>query len=142
MTLKDINLVFLKKAQQDLIPYIKKVKTRRINKFIKKNINETKKIIIHGLSTNKKIHHFRKQLKNIQYILKGTGMETSNKLIQNSSMLSDLLGKWHDCRVIIKHLEKIDSKKMELAEKRLIEKIKLGFASKNAFLLSKINSKL
>jgi len=142
LTLKDINLAFLKKTKQYLTPYLKKVKTRPIKKYIKENINETQKIIVHGLSTNKKIHHFRKQLKNIQYILKGTDIESENKLIENSAMLSDLLGKWHDDRVIIKHLEEIDSKKIRPTEKKIIEKIKLNFASKNAFLLTKINSKL
>ena len=99
-------------------------------------------MIIHGLSTNKRIHHFRKQLKKILYVLKGTGIESTNKLMENSTMLSDLLGKWHDSRVIIKHLGEIDSKKMKPAEKKIIEKIKLDFASKNTFLLTKINSKL
>ena len=142
LTVKDINLAFLKKTQQYLLPYLKKVKTRHINKYIKENIKEAQKIIIHGLSTNKRIHHLRKQLKNIQYTLKSTGIESTNKLIENDNILSDILGKWHDCRVIIKHLEKIDSKKMRPAEKRLIDKIKLDFGSKNAFLLTKINSKL
>lgn len=142
LTVKDINLAFLKKTQQHLTPYLKKIKTRRINKYIKENINEAQKMIIHGLFTNKRIHHFRKQLKKIQYVLKGTGIESTNKLMENSTMLSDLLGKWHDSRVIIKHLGEIDSKKMKPAEKKIIEKIKLDFASKNTFLLTKINSKL
>jgi CHAD domain-containing protein len=142
LTLKNINLAFLKNAQQHLIPFIKKVKTRRVKKYIKENLEEMQKIVSHGLSTNKKIHHFRKQLKNIQYVLKSTDIESESKLIENSTMLSDLLGKWHDCRVIIKHLEKINGKKMKTPEKKLVEKIRLGFVSKNALLLTKIISKL
>ena len=140
--LQKIRPGLLKETKEYLKPYIKKIKRRSIKNYIKKNRNEIKEIVKQGLSQNKKIHELRKQLKNLQYIQKGVGVNSKNELISKSDILSDLLGKWHDYRIIIKHLENFNSKKIKTAEKRALEKIQLNFTSKSAFLLTRVSDKL
>ena len=140
--LDETDPALLKKTKEYLKPYIKKIKRQSIKNYIKKNRNEIKEIVKQGLSQNKKIHVLRKQLKNLQYIQKGAGVNNKNELIPKSDILSDLLGKWHDYRIIIKHLENFNSKKIKTAEKRALEKIQLNFTSKSAFLLTRVSDKL
>jgi len=141
-TLDKIRPVLLKKTKEYLEPYIKKIKRQDIKNYIKKNRNEIREIVTRGLSENKKIHELRKQLKNLQYIQKATRTNNKSKLIPKADILSDLLGKWHDHRMIIKRLEDFNSKKIRATEKRELKKIKLNFISKAAFFLAQASEKL
>lgn len=104
---------------------------------------EKKKIISKNAFKKKQIHAFRKRLKVHQYNTKIFDLNQQSKLVPEKITLSDMLGEWHDCEVVIALLKKaIKSKKTISRETKQLVAIKKLLLLKSDLLFNKINRTL
>ena len=89
----------------------------------------------------KEMHQLRKQLKTLNYNRKI--LSTENQAVKTSikAGLTSLLGKWHDCEVLLQHLKKeIDKKNLNYQETQELKNLKTVTVSKRKQLFDKINT--
>jgi CHAD domain-containing protein len=103
-------------------------KRKKINKLLHKNPLQTSQL-----------HLLRKQLKEFNYNQKGLNLKKQIKKLSKKDVLPDLLGKWHDCQIIIRHFEKT-MKTGELKSKEItqLKTIKAKIVSENEVLFNRI----
>ena len=130
----------LKKKHCKIVPFLKKIDKKKIKSYMKKKRIQIEKNISQKTLQAPQIHELRKSLKTFNYNRKSLNLEKKNKPLPKKDVLAELLGKWHDCQVVIRHLEKtIDACGMNPKELSQIEKIKENFSSDSQMLFYKIN---
>jgi CHAD domain-containing protein len=85
--------------------FLSDIDNKRANKFINRKKKEISKLLKQRSSRTRQLHELRKQLKILNYIRKHISEERS-KFTNKKDTLSTLLGKWHDCEIILEHFEK------------------------------------
>lgn len=68
--------------------------------------NKIEKLLSQGTLEIPQIHALRKRLKKFNYNSKSLNLGEQEKSLSDKDALPELLGKWHDCQVVIKHLQK------------------------------------
>ncbi len=125
----------LKKSEHKLIPFIKENDKKEAADYISSKEEKIKKLL---KQNTLQLHELRKCLKQLNYNRKSLDLD-SNFNVHQADELSSLLGKWHDCRVVAKHLEKvIMSGRINSGEINELKKIKAKLLSYSVVLVHKI----
>ena len=131
----------LKKTYREIVPFLKKMDKKKAKSYIKKNRNKIKKLFRQDTLKTPQIHALRKRLKKFNYNQKSLNMVKQNKPLSQKDVLPELLGKWHDCHVIIRRLKKaMDTVEINPKEMSQLEKIKTKISSDSQILFKKINA--
>ena len=107
---------------------------------------EKKKTKIQGLLGDdgiqtEQIHELRKQLKILNYNNAIVSKKQEEERLSKQDLLPELLGKWHDCQVIIKHLKKtLDRGQLRPTELDKLKLIQSTIAAESNMLFNEINN--
>lgn len=125
----------LKEKYDEIEPFLTKIEEKKINIYMEKKRNKILELLIQQNLRTTKIHELRKQLKNYYYNHRSLNMEPLHK----ADALLDLLGKWHDCQILIRQLKKAMNNNIIITgEINEFEKIKKNISSERKLLLNKI----
>ena len=111
----------LAKMYAHIIPAIKKVHGSDVKKYITQKEKEIKKLLHSKKIKSEQMHALRSMLKEWHYNIKSLDVKTSDNAFKNVDSLQDLIGKWHDIRIIKRHLEKAVKKQLTLQTKPILE---------------------
>jgi CHAD domain-containing protein len=133
----------LKEKYPIIIDFLAKTGKKKVKRYRNRMRKEIKKLIRKDIFKKNEMHHFRKRLKVYQYNEKIFPIDPSRKLISTQTVLSDILGEWHDYEVAILHLKKtIPSYKTNSKERKHLKTIKAVVSLKRELLFHKINATL
>ncbi|MDP1745854.1 MAG: CHAD domain-containing protein [Bacteroidota bacterium] len=90
----------------------------------------------------KDAHELRKQIKELYYNIKSLNFPKQIKLLKETEIFQNMLGKWHDCEVIKQHVNEAmkDKTEMEPSEIKQLKKIKVKLSADCEILFKKINT--
>ena len=140
----------LNKKYQAIIPHLHRINQKNINTYLDKKKNYIQELLVQESIQIEQIHKLRKQLKILNYnkalIDKENPQEKLSKQDEKPTkhdVLPELLGKWHDCEVIIKHLKKtLKKEQLSLTELNQIKTIKSKIVHESNVLLNEIRNAL
>lgn len=125
----------LNKKHRSIIPHLREIDNKKIAIYLEKKENQIKELLGQNIIQTEQIHQLRKELKVLNY----------NKAIiikekhSTQDVLPEFLGKWHDCQVIIKHLEKVlNQEKLSLSEAEQLKIIHSKIINKQNVLFNEI----
>jgi len=131
----------LKKMYRKIAPFLAQVDKKKVNRYMKTKRKIIKKLLSQNSIQSPQVHDLRKRLKKFHSNLKSLDMEKQYKPLPKEDILPDLLGKWHDGQIIIRHLKKaMDTVGINSKESIQLEKIKAKISSKSEILFKKINA--
>lgn len=133
----------LNKKYQAIIPHLHRINQKNINTYLDKKKNYIQELLVQESIQIEQIHKLRKQLKILNYNKALVDKEKPKEKLSKQDVLPELLGKWHDCQVIIKHLKKTLKKgQLSLTELNQIKTIKSKIVHESNVLLNKIRNAL
>jgi hypothetical protein len=125
----------LNKKHNSIIPHLRKIDNKKIAIYLEKKENQIKELLHRKIIQTKQIHQLRKELK-VQNYNKAI---TSKEKHSTQDVLPELLGKWHDCQVIIKHLKKtLNRRKLDKNEEDQLKIIQSKIINKRNILFDEI----
>ena len=125
----------LHKKHHSLIPHLREIDNKKIAIYLEKKENQIKELLHREIIQTEQIHQLRKELKVLNY----NKAITSKEKHSTQDVLSEILGKWHDCQVIIKHLEKaLNQEKLSLTEAEQLKIIHSKIVNKRNILFNEI----
>ena len=129
----------LKKAYREIVPFLAKADKKTVNSYMEKKRKKIEKILSQNTLQMPQAHILRKQLKKFHYNRKSLNLEKQNMPHPKKDILPELLGKWHDFQIIIRHLKKaMDTVGINPTEVSQLEIIKAEFSSDSELLFNKI----
>ena len=131
----------LQKKFNKIIPYLTEINDEKIKIYLEKKNRSIQKLMSKSRLNRKEMHQLRKQLKTLNYNRKT--LSTKNQVAKTTIKegLTSLLGKWHDCEVLLQHLKKgIDKKNLNYQETQEMHNLKTATVSKRKQLFDKINT--
>ncbi|MDI1303474.1 MAG: CHAD domain-containing protein [bacterium] len=133
----------LKKRCCEINSFLAKTSKKKANHFMNKKRTKIKKLLRQKALKKEQMHTLRKRLKKYQYNQKSLNYAKKNKLISKKNTLPELLGEWHDYRMVIQHLKKaIESEEINPKESSQLENSIVTFTFKSQQLFNKINATL
>ena len=133
----------LNKNYQAIIPHLHRIHQKNINTYLNKKNNYIQKLLDQESIQTEQIHKLRKQLKILNYNKAIVDKEKSEEKLSKQDVLPELLGKWHDCQVIIKHLKKtLNTAKLGLTELVQIKTIKSKLVLESNILFNEIKNSI
>ena len=100
-----------------------------------------KKLLSQDTLETPQVHALRKRLKKFNYNKKSLDLDKQKKSLPNKDVLPELMGKWHDYQVVIKHLKKsMNTTGINPKEVTQCETIEANISSDSQELLNKINA--
>jgi CHAD domain-containing protein len=131
----------LNKKYQIVIPHLHRINQKNINTYLDKKKNYIQELLVPESIQIEQIHKLRKQLKILNYNKAIVDKEKPEKKLSKQDVLPELLGKWHDCQVIIEHLKKT-LKRGQLSQTELdqIKIIKSKIVHQSNVLLNEIKN--
>ena len=131
----------LKKKYHEIIPFVAKMDKKKVKNFMMKKKNKIEKLLSQGNLETEQVHALRKLLKKFNYNTKSINLGKQEKSLSNMDVLPELLGKWHDCQVVIKHLKKsMNTVGINLKEVAQCETVKANITLDSQELFNKINA--
>ena len=131
----------VKKKYREIVPFIAQMDKKKVKDYMKKKKSKIEKLLSQGTLETPQAHALRKRLKKFNYNRKSLNLGKQEKSLSNKDVLPDLLGKWHDCQVVIKHLKKsmntIGKDSKEVTQRKTV---KANISSDSKELFSKINA--
>lgn len=109
---QDYSLVHLKiqkkvnKTFNDIYDATKKTDKKATDKYVGKEKNKLVSLVRPKTLKTAKVHELRKGLKNFTYNKKSLQQQEDIAMFKNADALQDMMGKWHDYRMMNKHLVK------------------------------------
>ncbi|MDZ4667418.1 MAG: CHAD domain-containing protein [bacterium] len=129
----------LQKKYKIIIPLLYKINKKLANSYIEIKRTSIQKLLSKSSIKTQDVHELRKQIKLLNFNRKSLSLKEKNKPITNQDLLPNLLGKWHDYQVIIKHLNKtMDTGNLDSKEISQITKLKTKISSNSELLFNKI----
>lgn len=129
----------LTKTYREILPFLTKTDKKKVNSYMEKKRKKIEKLLSQDTLQKTQVHALRKRLKKFHYSLESLNLKKKNRLLPKKDVLPDLLGKWHDFQVIIRHLKKaMDTYRINPKEMGQLEKIKAKFSSDSELLFNKI----
>jgi CHAD domain-containing protein len=129
----------ISKAVNRIKPVIKKLDSRDLKKYIedlKQEIDDLQKRPLEA----KQVHELRKGLKKLYYNLKSLKLKDNSTDFKNGKVLQELMGQWHDKRVMARDLLKATEKRITAPDETgPILKIAYQLDAKSLQLYKKIN---
>lgn len=131
------------KKYQSINPHLHRINQKNINTYLDKKRNYIQELLAQESIQIEQIHKLRKQLKILNYNKALADKEKPEETFSKQDVLPELLGKWHDCQVIIKHLKKTLKKgQLSLTELNPIKTIKSKIVYESNVLLNEIRNAL
>jgi len=96
----------LKKKYRIILSHLFTIKKESINTYLEKKKHKIQELLGEDYIKTAQIHKLRKQLKILNYNKEILSAKKKQEKFSKQDVLPELLGKWHDCKVIINHLEK------------------------------------
>jgi CHAD domain-containing protein len=96
----------LNKKHCTINPHLGQIDKKKINTYLEKKENQIHELLGQEIIQTGQIHKLRKQLKILNYNRAIVDKEKQDEDLLKQDLLPELLGKWHDCQVFIKHLKK------------------------------------
>jgi len=96
----------VKKTFSQITPAIKNINKGDLNHYVRKGKNQIAALVKTKQIKAKKVHELRKSLKKLYYNLKSLHQADNSKPYKNGEALQELMGQWHDKRVMNRHLIK------------------------------------
>lgn len=126
------------KTFNDIYDAIKKTNKKAADKYVSKEKKELVSLVRPRALKIAKVHELRKGLKTFNYNTKS--LRDNNTVFKNADALQDMMGKWHDHRVMNKHLLKAaDNHMIASSEKEPILRIADRLYLKSQELYRQIN---
>jgi len=138
---KQLFPVQLQKIICKIIPYLTEINDEKIKTYLEKKNRSIQKLMSKSRLNRKEMHQLRKQLKTLNYNRKT--LSTKNQVAKTTIKegLISLLGKWHDCEVLLQHLRiGIENEKLNYREIKELKNLKTATISKRKLLFDKINT--
>ncbi|HZV68813.1 MAG TPA: CHAD domain-containing protein [Saprospiraceae bacterium] len=130
----------LEKKYSRIKHFLSRVNKKETLKYLNKNQRNIENLLHTSVLETEQVHELRKGLKDYNYCRKSLNVEDKFRTFPYQEKLIILLGKWHDGRVIIRHLSKdADDIKLMPRELKKLQKIKENIYSQNEILFDKIN---
>ncbi len=130
----------LKKAYSKTLPFLAQINKKKGKHYMEKKKGKIEKLLNQSTVQTPNIHALRMQLKKFNYARNSMNLEKQNVPPSKKDVLPELMGKWHDLQVIIRHLKKaIDTYGINPKEVKQLEKIKAKFSSDSELLFNEIN---
>jgi len=130
----------LKKAGGSIIQAIKKAHKSSIKKYLKQTKKEINDLVSRKVLEIKQVHELRKGLKKLYYNMKSLKLTDNSKAFKNGDALQELMGQWHDSRIINRNLLEATGKRITApSETAAILKIANQLDAKSQLLYKKIN---
>ena len=125
----------LNKKHHSIIPHLREIDNKKIAIYLEKKEKQIKELLHREIIQTKQIHQLRKELKVLNY----NKAITSKEKHSTQDVLPELLGKWHDCQVIIKHLKKtLNRRKLDKNEEAQLKIIQSKIINKRNILFDEI----
>ena len=125
----------LNKKHHSIIPHLREIDSKKTAIYLEKKENQIKELLHREIIQTEQIHQLRKELKVLNY----NKAITSKEKHSTQDVLPEILGKWHDCQVIIKHLEKaLHQEKLSPAEAEQLKIIHSKIVNKRNILFNEI----
>lgn len=125
----------LHKKKHSIIPHLRAIDSKKTAIYLEKKENQIKELLHREIIQTEQIHELRKELKVLNY----NKAITSKEKHSTQDVLPEILGKWHDCQVIIKHLEKaLHQEKLSLTEAEQLKIIHSKIVNKRNILFNEI----
>ena len=130
----------LKKTYHEIVPFFTQTDKKKVNSYMEKKQKKIEKLLSQNNLQTPQVHALRKRLKKFHYNRKSLNLEKQNMPLTRKDVLPELLGKWHDLQVIIRHLKKaMDTCGINPTEVSQLEIVKAKFSSDSELLFGKIN---
>jgi CHAD domain-containing protein len=131
----------LKELEKYTIPFIKKITGLNVNKFTIGQRLEISFLLNKKKLQSDELHELRKRLKEFTYTRKSLGIKIRTEWFDQIDAFQDLLGKWHDNRVLARDLKKvIKSGKLNTRDVDRLKTAGKKISSEEKILVKKINS--
>ena len=102
-------MIQLNKKYRAIIPHLYGIDQKKINTYLEKKANQIQELLGQEIIQREQIHELRKHLKILNY--NKAIVDKEKERILNQDILPELLGKWHDCQVIIENLQNTHNKR-------------------------------
>ncbi len=130
----------LKDSYRKIATVLDQVDKEKVKTYMKEKQNEIIKLLNQQSIKVAHAHDLRKKLKKFNYNRKSLKQEKKYKPLPQEEILPDLLGKWHDGQVIVKHLKKsMATDAINPKEMNELKKVTTKISSKTNSLFRKIN---
>jgi len=130
----------LKKEHDKVKPFIARADKSCVTVYLDTKSKKIERLFEKKKLKTQEVHKLRKHLKEFYYLRKCVDMKPQNELFKKTDTFQELLGQWHDCRVINNQFKSaIDGGMMKPAEVKLLEKVKTKLVSDTERLFTKIN---
>lgn len=131
----------LSKIHLAIIPHLCKIDKKKLSTYIAKKENHLQEIIGQEIIQTWQIHKLRKQLKLLNYNKEIVNKNKQDESLSKQDVLSELLGKWHDCKVIIRHIKKaLNRGQLSLTEVDQLKTIQSKIVQEGNILLDEIKN--
>ena len=129
----------LNKKHHSINPHLREIDSKKTSIYLEKKENQIKELLGKNIIQTEQIHQLRKELKILNYNKAIIAKEKQDKELSQQDVLTEILGKWHDCQVIIKHLEKaLNQEKLSPAEAEQLKIIHSKIVNKRNILFNEI----
>lgn len=129
----------LNKKHHSIIPHLREIDDKKIAIYLEKKEDQIQELLGQNIIQTEQIHQLRKELKILNYNKAITTKQKQEKELSKQDVLPELLGKWHDCQVIIKHLEKVlNRRKSSRNEEDQLKIIQSKIVNKRNILFNEI----
>lgn len=130
-------MIQLNKKYPLIVAHLDDINPKKINTYFEKKRNQIQELLGQEIIQREQIHELRKHLKILNY--NKAIVDKEKERILNQDILPELLGKWHDCQVIIAHLQKTHNKRqLSPTELDQIKIIKQKIVSEYKILFNEI----
>jgi CHAD domain-containing protein len=127
------------KKQKKIIQLLNNIKSTDANKYLQKKELRINRLFREEFITENQLHKLRQELKEFYYFKNIFHKKKANRHYTEINYLQELLGKWHDYKIINDNLKKtITDKNIHPEEINNIKKMKTDINKKENILLIKI----
>ena len=133
----------LKKRFRKIHSVVTKVEKTAVKEFLNRKRKKIERNVTKNSLTVLELHKLRKRLKEYEYNRNSVGIKDAVTQSVKANTLPILLGSWHDCHVMIKHLEKVTRDRHEYpGEVILLNRLSNKVSDERDRLLVKIEKSL
>jgi len=131
----------IKRSFGKIKPLIHKIKDQKVKEFMENERKKIKDLIQQKSLAAEDIHEIRKRLKVDYYNRKILPLSDNQNVIEEEDRFLELLGKWHDCRIMNDQLEKsIIEEEIDPTELNALLEINADVSLEADVLFKEINS--
>ncbi|HEX5113034.1 MAG TPA: CHAD domain-containing protein, partial [Saprospiraceae bacterium] len=120
----------IKRNRSRVSGFIDNINHKTATKYLRKKSNAIHKVLLNDHVDPSSLHEIRKQIKDMYYVQKM--IEPKNSQITRTDKLQELLGQWHDGRVLLQELDEyLNAHEMPLKDKKPYEALKTKMMKEN-----------